>query len=323
MVEFDYLQPKTLEEASTLLKKGKDKSIPYSGGTDALGLLKNEIVSPENLINLKRISGLNGTEYEEGKGLSIGALVTIDEIAENPLIAKKYTVLSEAASKIASPQLRNVGTLGGNLNQRPRCWYFRKDFDCIRKGGYVCFAVMGENKYHCILGGGPCYIVHPSDMAVALSVLDASIEIYSGKDFRTIPVKDFFVLPRVNTRKENVLQPGEIVTKVIVPAQNVISGYYKFMERDVWDFAVVSVALAVNVSGGKIKHGKVAYGGIAPVPWTDDKINSALTGLTADEDSLERFTSQLFADAMPLRQNKYKIPLARNLTKKMIRRLTA
>ncbi len=244
---------------------------------------------------------------------------------ENPIIAKKYSVLSEAASNIASPQLRNVGTLGGNLNQRPRCWYFRKDFDCIRKGGYVCYAVMGENKYHCILGGGPCYIVHPSDMAVALTALDASIEIFSGKDFRTVSVKDFFVLPRVDTRKENILQPGEIVTKVKIPVldRNVVSGYYKFMEREVWDFAVVSVALAVNVSGGKIKNGKVAYGGIAPVSWMDDKINNALTGLVVNESSLEKFTSQLFADAMPLRQNRYKIPLARNLTKKMIRRLVS
>ena len=319
------MQPKTLEEASILLQKAKGKAIPYSGGTDALSLLKEEIISPEEVINLKNIPNLTAIEYETGKGLKISGLVTITDIAENPLIAEKYAVLSEAANVIASPQLRNVGTLGGNLNQRPRCWYFRKDFDCIRKGGSICYAVDGENKYHCVIGGGPCYIVHPSDMAVALLALDASVNIFSGKKSRTIPISEFFVLPDVNHLRENILEPGEIVTEVIVPElpANTKSGYYKFMERDVWDFAVVSVALVLTQNGDSIKNGKIAYGGVAPAPWLDKNINNLLKGLSLDDDSIEKAVSQVLKDADPLKQNEYKIPLARNITRKMIRKLTA
>lgn len=325
MVDFDYLQPRTLEEASGLLLKANGKAIPYSGGTDALSLLKEEIISPNEVINLKNIPNLTTIEYENGKGLRIGGLVTITDIAENPIIAEKYAVLSEAANVIASPQLRNVGTLGGNLNQRPRCWYFRKEFDCIRKGGSICYAVDGENKYHCIIGGGPCYIVHPSDMAVALLALDASVNIYSGKKSRTIPISEFFVLPDVNYLKENILKPGEILTEVIVPElpNDTRSGYYKFMERDVWDFAVVSVAAVLTKNGSALKNGRITYGGVAPVPWLDKNINSRLKGLSLDDSSIEKAVSQILKDADPLEQNEYKIPLARNITRNMIRKLTA
>jgi xanthine dehydrogenase YagS FAD-binding subunit len=325
MIDFDYLQPKTLEEASSLLQKSKRNAIPYSGGTDALSLLKENIISPNEIVNLKNIPNLNAISYENGKGLRIGGLVTITDIAENTLIAEKYTVLSEAANKIASPQLRNVGTLGGNLNQRPRCWYFRKDFDCIRKGGSICYAVDGENKYHCIIGGGPCYIVHPSDMAVALLALDASINIFSGKKSRTVPTSEFFILPDFNYLKENILEPGEIVTEVIVPElpPNSKSGYYKFMERDVWDFAVVSVAAVLTKNSNSIKSGKIAYGGVAPAPWLDKHINNSLKGLATDDNSIEKAVSQILSDAEPLEQNEYKIPLARNITRNMIKKLTA
>ena len=325
MVDFDYIQPKTLEEAGSHLQKAKGKAVPYSGGTDALSLLKEDIISPEEVINLKNIPGLNAIEYETGKGLRIGGLATISEIAENSLIAEKYAVLSEAANVIASPQLRNVGTLGGNLNQRPRCWYFRKDFDCLRKGGSICYAVDGENKYHCIIGGGPCYIVHPSDMAVALLALDASVNIFSVKKSRTIPISEFFVLPDADYSKENILEPGEILTGVVIPElpDKTKSSYFKFMERDVWDFAVVSVAAVLTKNGNSLKNGRIAYGGIAPAPWLDKNINGLLKGLSLDDRSIEKAVSQVLKDADPLEQNEYKIPLARNITRNIIRKLTA
>jgi xanthine dehydrogenase YagS FAD-binding subunit len=268
---------------------------------------------------------MNAIEYTEGKGMKIGALVTITEIAENPVIARKYTVLSEAANKIASPQLRNVGTLGGNLTQRPRCWYFRKDFHCIRKGGDLCYAVDGENKYHCIIGGGPCFIVHPSDTAVALTALNAQVNIFSGKKSRTVPIKEFFILPETDPEKENILKPGEIVTGVFIPElpRNSVSGYYKFMEREVWDFAIVSVAAVVNASGGRIRNCKIAYGGVAPVPWAEDKINNLFNGVEASEEPLREKAGKIFTDAVALEQNAYKIPLARNLTKLILLRLAA
>ena len=324
MIDFDYLQPKTLEEASSLLRKSEGKAIPYSGGTDALSLLKEDIISPEQVVNLKNIPNLTGISYEEGKGLKIGGLVTITDIAENPVIKEKYTVISEAADKIASPQLRNVGTIGGNLNQRPRCWYFRKDFDCIRKGGSICYAVDGENKYHCITGGGPCYIVHPSDMAVALLSLDASVNIFSGKKTRTISISDFFILPEVNHLKENILEPGEILTEIIVPELpgNTKSGYYKFMEREAWDFAVVSVAAVLTKNGNSLRKGRIAFGGIAPIPWLDKNINNILNGLPLNDDSINKAVSQILVGADPLEQNEYKIPLVRNITRNIIHKLT-
>ena len=285
MIDFEYLQPKTLEEAGTMLKKAKGKAIPYSGGTDALSLLKEEIITPEEVINLKNIP-----------------------------------------SKIASPQLRNMGTVGGNLTQRPRCWYFRKkDIVCLRKDGSYCYAVDGENKYHCVIGGGPCYIIHPSDTAVALLALDASVNIFSGKESRTVPLSEFFVLPDVDVLNETILKPGEIVSEIIVPElpQGTKSGYYKFMERDVWDFAVVSVAAVLNKNGSSIKNGKITYGGVAPIPWLDKSINSMLKGLQLDYSSLDKAVSQILIDAEPLEQNRYKIPLARNITKNLIQRLTS
>ncbi len=195
MNTFKYIQPKDLKEASKILKSGLPESIAFAGGTDVLGLIKNGIASPEKVVNLKQIQGMSGIKFLPGKGIEIGALTTLVEIAENKQIKEKYNVLAQAASEIASPQFRNVATLGGNLCQRPRCFYFRGDFHCLRKGGDLCYAVDGNNKFHCIIGGGPCYIVHPSVMAVALLALDASVSIYSGGKSKIIPLKEFFILP--------------------------------------------------------------------------------------------------------------------------------
>ena len=213
-----------------------------------------------------------------------------------------------------------MGTVGGNICQRPRCWYYRGDFDCIRKGGDTCYAVGGENKYHCIIGGGPCFIVHPSDLAVALLALDAKIEITSENGQKTVPVNDFFILPEDDETKENILEPGEIVTKIIIPeqAKGFKTTYIKFKERSSWDFAVVSVAAVLKTDGNMIKNGKLAFGGVAPHPWMEAEINQKLTGLNTDEASVDAFTSSLFHNAEPMEKNEYKVILARNLVKRII-----
>ncbi len=325
MNNFTYLQPETLEEASRLLKVEDVQTLPYAGGTDALDLIKTDIIAPGRVINLKKIPNLDKIKYPSGKGLRIGALVTITELAEHKLINEKYSVIAQAAKEIASPQLRNVGTIGGNICQRPRCYYYREEFDCIRKGGDICYAYEGQNKLHCIIGGGPCYIVHPSDMAVALLALDTKVAIYNGEKSRTIPIRDFFVLPEEDHLHENILKPGEIITEFQIPnmSLNTKSGYLKFKERAVWDFAVVSVAAVVRKNGNTIQSGRVALGGVAPIPWQEERLNQKLSGLSTDDNALKEWSNEALKNAEPLAMNGYKVRLSRNLINRSVSRLVA
>ena len=317
MNNFNYIQPKTLKEANQFVKD-KAGSILYAGGTDALDLIKHDIIAPENVVNLKSIPNIDKMRTSPEHGIGIGALVKIADIVESKYINENYPVLAQAAKEVASPQLRNMGTIGGNICQRPRCWYFREDFDCLRKNGDTCYAYDGENKYHCVIGGGPCYIVHPSDMAVALLALNAKVTIHSDSGERTIPLSEFFILPEDDYLKENVLLPGEIVTEIIVPPTeaNVKSGYEKFKERGAWDFAVVSVGAVVKVSDGKITEARIALGGVAPKPWMEIEFNNKLKGV--DNNSLNGVMNILLKDAEPLAKNEYKITLARNLTEQLL-----
>ena len=324
MNNFRYLQPKSLQDASNLMLENKNNALLFAGGTDALGLIKNKIVVPDNVVNLKLIKDLEGIKYTQGKEIRIGALEKIVDIADNPVIKEKFSVLAQAAKQIASPQFRNIATVGGNLCQRPRCFYFRGNFHCIRKGGEICYAEAGNNKYHCILGGGPCYIIHPSDLAVALLSLDAKLSVYSGGKSKIIPIGEFFVLPKVDHTVENILKPGEILESVIIPEPETGSRsmYIKFMEREAWDFAMVSVAAVIKKSGNKISKGRVAFGGLAPIPWQIDGLNKTLPGLSVDEDNITTFSKKYFNDATPLEMNSYKIPLIRNLLKRILIDLT-
>ena len=323
MKNFAHIKPQNLKEASQLPGDNWKDTLPYAGGTDLLGLMKDGIETPDKLIDLKTLPGMDKITYTPGKGLKIGALVTIAEIAEHERINKKYTVLGQAAKEVASPQLRNQGTIGGNLCQRPRCWYFRGEFHCLRKGGDVCYAAAGENKYHCIIGGGPCFIVHPSDTAVALLALDAVVTVFSGKKSRQIPLKEFFVLPEKRVTRENILKPGEIVTEIQVPnvPAGTRSGYLKLKERGVWDFATVSAAAVLQVHQDIVKAARITLGGVAPIPWWEKQVSSQLKGMTTPLKNLEQIVSAALKEAEPLEQNAYKIPMARNLIKRLITNL--
>lgn len=320
MRNFSYFHPESLADASEILAAGKKDAVAYAGGTDALGLMKEGILEPKEVVDLKRLPDMRSIRYASGEGLDIGALVTIAEIAGHSDIVSKLPVLAQAAGEIASPQLRNTGTLGGNLCQRPRCWYYRGDFNCLKKGGPRCYAFDGRNRYHCIVGGGPCYIVHPSDMAVALLALDAEVSVFRDGEIRRMPIADLFVLPGESLAYENVLRPGDILTGVHVPDQpeGTRSGYVKFKERAVWDFAVVSVAAVVRKSGATIESGRVAFGGVAPVPWREEELNRRLTGLETTESKLGACAGSALPDAAPLEQNGFKVTLARNLLKRLL-----
>lgn len=316
MKNFTYNQPRSLKEAAQMFKANPG-AVPSAGGTDLLGLIKDNILQPAEVVDLKRIPGLDKIVYAAGKGLSIGALAKLADVAQHPDVLKKYPALAQAAKAVASPQLRNMGTIGGNICQRPRCWYFRGDFHCLRKGGSDCFAVEGENKFHCVIGGAPCFIVHPSDTAVALMALDASLVVQKGKKKRKIPISDFFLLPDKNVTAENILEPGDILLEIRVPDNSGPSKFLKFTERDVWDFAAVSGAAAWTGDKNKVNSGRLVLGGVAPVPWLEKDVSSAMTGATLDKATIDKLAAMALKDAEPMEQNEYKIQLARNLIKQL------
>ncbi len=254
-------------------------------------------------------SRISPTSKRRKTRVRIGALTTVADLAEDPTIAQDYPVLKQAAGVIGSPQLRNMGTVGGNLCQRPRCWYYRDvDVVCRKKGGSKCFAYKGRNKYHAIIGGGMCYIVYPSDLAPALIALDAMVAISSPRGEKTIPLADFYALPSVNVHKENVLEPDEVLREVRIPpaTKDDRSAYNKFIERGSWDFAVVSAAVKGTVSGKTFKDIRIVLGGIAPIPWRLQKAEEAIKGKRLSEEAVRVAAREALQDAKPLEENGYK-----------------
>lgn len=325
MKSFTFKNPKAVNKASDLLVKNKN-AIPFAGGTDALGLMKENVYQPDVVVNLKKIPGIDGLEYKKGDGLYIDALWRVqDLIDKHPEVSDRFPILKECASVIASPQLRNIGTVGGNLCQRPRCWYYRGEFDCLKKGGDMCYAFDGENKFHCVIGGGPCYIVHPSDLAVAFTALEAEVFIENNNEKRTIPIAGLYHLPEEDVTTELTLQQGDILTGVKIPdvPSGTKSGYIKIMERGSWDFAVVSIAAVLKMNGKKVESGRIAFGGVAPVPWLDENVTTMLTNFSPTESNIKKAAQEALKDAEPLAQNGYKIQLAKNLVTKLLTDLTA
>jgi xanthine dehydrogenase YagS FAD-binding subunit len=322
MKAFQHKNAASVKEAVTLLSQNRGKALPIAGGSDLLGELKDRLETPALVVNLKTIPGLDRIEQKSGF-VSIGPLVTVTDLAEHSLIRQHFPVAAEAASVIASLQIRNVGTVGGNLCQRPRCWYYRGPFECLRKGGRTCYAVLGENRYHAILGGGPSYIVHPSDLAPALISLDAKARIAGPSGERTIPLERFFVLPTVNVQRENVLKPDELLIEVQVPlpVAGTRSTYWKQMERDAWDFALVSAAVAVRQNNGRIEHARVVLGGVAPIPWRSKEAEAALVGKPLDAQTAARAAESAMIPARPLRDNAFKVDLSKAILRSALLRL--
>jgi xanthine dehydrogenase YagS FAD-binding subunit len=320
--QFSYKRVTSVKEAMDAA--GRPGAHILAGGTDLLGCLRDEVFTASTLVSLNGIKELKGIGARAGGGLRIGALTTLSEIADNRQVASSYAVLAQAAAAAASPQLRNQGTVGGNLCQRPRCWYFRGDFQCLRKGGKTCFAVAGENEFHCIFGGGPCYIVHPSDTASALVALDAKVSIAGPKGVRTIPLASFFVLPEVSVVKENVLTPGEVLTEILLdPAQpGARSTYRKVRERGAFDFALAGAAVLVALAGGKVQTARVVLSGVAPVPWRSADAEKALVGKSLDAATVAAASAAAVKDAVPLPWNEFKVPLVRGVLEETLIRLS-
>lgn len=308
MKNFKIAQPKTIDQAISLLSEKRANYYLLAGGTDLLGEIKDEIIKPDALVDLQSIPSFSYIEKEKD-GVKIGALTTLAELAENPMIKQQYPGLHEAANTVATPQLRNMGTVGGNLCQRPRCWYYRDpQLMCRKKGGGRCFAFRGRNKYQAILGGGPCYIVHPSDLAPILIALDAEVSIHSSKGNKSLPLEKFFILPKINVRKENVLEADELLGEVKIPApkNGEKSTYYKLKERGSWDFALVSTAVKATVSGNVFKETKIVLGGAAPIPWRLKKAENLIKGEKITEKLLRQAAREALKEAQLLEENGYK-----------------
>ena len=330
MKSFELYDATTVEEAVELLEKYGPTSKVVAGGSDLVtGIMKDWVhgpgmLYPEVLIDITTIPELHGISVNGG-GLKIGTATTLTDIIESEEVKSGWPLLSDAAFTVASPLIRNFGTLGGNINQRPRCWFLRgEDFPCYKKGGDFCFAVTGDNTYHAIIGGELCYIVHPSDTATALLALNAKATIAGPSGRREAAFDDYFIGPRQDVLRENILQPNELMVDVQVPtpAANTKMAWLKLKDRQVYDFALTSVAVVATIEGGAWQDGRIVLGGVAPVPWRAEVVEKALAG--KDVKSAAKSAAALIRnEARPLSNNAYKVDIAIGLTERAVMSLVA
>ncbi len=313
--------PESLADAVERLERGGGRAAAIGGGSDLLGMIKDDLASPDVLVSLRALAASDGLDaiVPGPAELRVGGLVTLARLSAHPEVASRYRVLAEAAGSAATPQIRNVATLAGNLCQRPWCWYFRQNFPCYKHGGNRCFSRTGENQFNAIFGGAPSYIVHPSDAAPALVALDARFRLVGPGGERVVPAGAFFTLPRVDVTRENVLEPNEILADVTVPAApGLRSTYAKVLDREAWTHAVVSVALALQLEDDRVRRAGVVLGGVAPVPWRVAAVEDLLAGRAVTE-SLAAEAGRLAVDgARPLPKNRYKVPLVENLVRRTL-----
>ncbi len=308
MNKFEYAVPQKVADVFTLLKA--NNSMIKAGGIDVLDLMKESLIEPTRLVTIRDLKELNFIREDSG-GAVIGAATTLAELAENKWINGQFRALAQAAVGAATPQIRNAATVGGNLCQRPRCWYFRShDFPCTRKGGSQCFALDGENQYHAIFGNQDgCVIVHPSATAVALMALGAKLKIVSEKSAREISIEDFFIAPAKDITKENILKNDELISEIIVPkpAKGSVNYYYKQKEKQSFDWPIAEVAVNLTLDGKNCSDARIVLGAAAPVPWRIPKAENMLKNQTITKDLARKASEEAMKDAAPLSQNGYKV----------------
>jgi xanthine dehydrogenase YagS FAD-binding subunit len=317
MNRFEWVDARSVDQA---LASVTDGATFKAGGVDLLDLMKDGIAKPSRLVNIRQISGLDQISADE-KNLRIGPLVTLTQIEEHATVQRKYTALSEAAARIATPQIRNMATIAGNLAQRPRCWYFRsEDFHCRKKGGTHCFAQDGENDYHAIFDNRVCAIIHPSGMAIPLVAMNGRVEITTKKGKREIALEEFFTSPEHNIRRENILEPGELITSIIVPAGDARTAYYKLGEKESFDWPIADVAVALTLQDSRCSKASVVLGGAAPYPYRAQAAEAKLNNSEITADSARAAAEAAMASATPLEKNAYKIPIFEAIIRRTILR---
>ena len=321
MPAFDLLQPSSAAEAQKLLDDNGSDAWVMAGGLDSFDWLKDRIKKPKVLVDLSGVDELKGVRASSD-GIEIGAMTTLTEIANHPEVQKNYSVLSDAVALVASPQIRNQGTLGGNVSQDVRCWYYRGGWPCYRAGGNICYAdtPVGRNREHAIFGANRCVAVHPSDSVPALIALDAKFVVQTSKGQQVVNAEDYFVGPETDITKINTLQPGDLLTAIRIPATWAGAKFYfeKVRDRNVWDFPLMNVASAVKLNGGNIQDIRIAVNAVSPRPMRLKAVEDAVRGKTANADTGEMAGKLAVQGAVPLQFNAYKIPLMRNLVKRAI-----
>ena len=316
---FEYVEAASVQDA---LREVDTGAVIKAGGVDLLDRMKEGIEAPKRLVNIRHIRGLDRVAEENG-GLRIGPLVTLTQLHTSETVRKRYTALAEAAEHSATPQIRNMATIGGNLLQRPRCWYFRSaDFHCLRKGGDKCFAQDGENQYHAIFDNQLCAIVHPSSLAMPLIAFGAQVELTSAKGKRNVAVEDFFVTPEQDVTREASIQPGEIITAITVPApaEGMASAYYKQGEKESFDWPLAAVAVALHMNGGTCNKANVILGFAAPTPLRAKSAEAKLNGAAVNEDVARSAAKEAIVGATPMTNNAYKLPIFEAIVRRTILR---
>lgn len=328
MQPFMIRRPRTLALVSEAARNDPERASLRAGGIDLIDRMKEGLDAPAALIELRGLEGGDGEVMRalgpDQEGLQVGALVTLAQLAAHEGFGAARAALREAAGSAATPTIRNAATLGGNLLQRPRCWYFRHaDLSCLKKGGSACLAVAGENRYHAILGGGPSFIVHPSTLACALAALDAQVEL-RGPSPRTLPILDLFVTPKEDPAREHVLLPGEVLVRAILPPAPAEqrSGYAAVKEKQSHDWPLAEAAVKMSLKSGVMSDVRVVLGHVAPIPWRSQAAEAALEGKPASEAVFAEAAKAALEGARPLRDNAYKIPLAQGLLREVLHRVS-
>jgi xanthine dehydrogenase YagS FAD-binding subunit len=321
MQPFEYASPATVREAVAMLGSRWGEVDVLAGGTDLLSLMKEYIETPQRVVNIKNIKELGGIQ-KRGSVLRIGAAVTLDELVENAEVGRAFPALHQAARGVSSPQMRNMGTVAGDLCQRPRCWYFRNGFGLLAKDkDGKALVPGGENKYHAILGNsGPAYFVSASSLGPALVALDAKIKVVSPSASREIEAAKFFVTPQDDSSREIALQPNELVTEILVPAAPTHNATYEVRQKEALDWPLATASVALKMSGGKVSSARVVLGHVAPTPWAATQADQALAGKSITPETAEEAAKAALEGATPLSQNRYKVQLARVAVKRALLR---
>ena len=322
MPAFELFQPASTDDALGLLDQYGSNAWVLAGGLDTWDWLKDRVKRPAAVVDLGAIASLREIR-SANSGLEIGAMAPLSEVVRHPAVREQYGLLASAAAVVASPQIRNQGTLGGNLSQDTRCWYYRDGWNCYRAGGNICYAdtPTAMNREHCILGASRCVAVNPSDTAPALIALDAEMVVQNARGERVVAASDYFLGPEVDIERMTVLEPGDLLTTIRIPSTWAGATFYfeKSRDRAVWDFALGSVATAAKVSGGVIEDIRVVVNGMAPTPTRLPAVEDAVRGQAVSEETAERGGQLAIQGVKPLAHNGYKVSLLRNLVKRSIR----